>query len=343
MKTISFSSLSTYRDALMGIAMLCVFVFHCRGAYEDSDFLQAIMSRGYMGVAVFMFLSSIGLSYSMNRNDDILAFYKRRLFRIFPTYWLVMTGVYAFVAVLIHAGIMPANYYRYPHTIWEGIQTYTTIGYWMDGGVYYLWYVPAIIVLYLFFPFIYKMFARWRWSAVTIAIVPLLLAFLPEETFGEYAYFLSFVGIFMYGALAYYWVMEDRKIKSVWVLVIGLGALAYYCVRQVFHWGGVISIPIIEDIVLYATFPFMLMALTPAFLFRWIELPLAFVGKVSLEFYLVHEFILRFLETVSNYVVYMPATIQKLAGLFISTTIAYAIHVLMEKLISANRKAVKSK
>ena len=238
MERISFKSLSTYRDALMGIAMLCVFVFHCRGAYEDSDFLQAIMSRGYMGVAVFMFLSSIGLSYSMNRNDDILAFYKRRLFRIFPTYWLVMTGVYAFVAVLIHAGIMPANYYRYPHTIWEGIQAYTTIGYWIDGGLYYLWYVPAIVVLYIVFPFIYKMFARCRWSAVTIAVVPILLAFLPKEIFGEYSYFLSFVGIFMYGALVYYWVKSDKKVNRLVVLMVGIGALGYYMTRSIMHLGG---------------------------------------------------------------------------------------------------------
>lgn len=336
MKTISFSSLSTYRDALMGIAMLCVFVFHCRGAYEDSDFLQAIMSRGYMGVAVFMFLSSIGLSYSMNRNDDILAFYKRRLFRIFPTYWLVMTGVYAFVAVLIHAGIMPANYYRYPHTIWEGIQTYTTIGYWMDGGVYYLWYVPAIIVLYLFFPFIYKMFARWRWSAVTIAIVPLLLAFLPEETFGEYAYFLSFVGIFMYGALVYYWVKSDKKVNSLVVLMVGIGALGYYMTRSIMHLEGV-NIPVIEDAVLYATFPFMLMALTTALNVSWIEKPLAFVGKITLEFYLIHEFILRAMVTVSNKAVYISSPVQQLIGFALSLAIAYAIHQLMSRFMEKSR------
>lgn len=338
MERISFKSLSTYRNALMGVAMLCVFVFHCRGAYSSSDFLQSIMSRGYMGVAVFMFLSAIGCSYSMSKSGggDVLSFYKRRLLRIFPTYWLIMTGVYVLVAILNNAGVMPEDYWRYPHTLWEGIQAYTTIGYWIDGGLYYLWYVPAIVVLYIVFPFIYKMFARCRWSAVTIAVVPILLAFLPKEIFGEYSYFLSFVGIFMYGALVYYWVKSDKKVNSLVVLMVGIGALGYYMTRSIMHLGGG-NIPVIEDAVLYATFPFMLMALTTALNVSWIEKPLAFVGKITLEFYLIHEFILRAMVTVSNKAVYISSPVQQLIGFALSLAIAYAIHQLMSRFMEKSR------
>ena len=331
MYKISFKSLSTYRDALMGVAMISVFFFHCGGGWAP-DFITAVTSRGYMGVAVFIFLSAIGLSYSMEKNGNIMDFYKRRIFRIFPTYWCIMTGIYVFVAVLINAGIMPSSYYRYPHTLWEVIQSYTTIGYWIEGGLYYLWYIPAITVLYLFFPFVYRIYSRWRWSAMSIAIVPLLLSFYPEKTFGEYAYFLSFVGIFLYGALAYYWVKLDYRINILIVLLIGGGALLYYCLRQVMHL-GMIQIPVLETSLLYATFPFMLLALVPIIRIQPINDALSFVGKISLEFYLIHEFILRFLMTVSNYVLYMSAPLQKMLGFAISLCLAYVIHRVMAKLM----------
>lgn len=341
MYKISFKSFSTYRDALMGVAMISVFFFHCGDDWAP-DCITAITSRGYMGVAVFIFLSAIGLSYSMEKNRNIMAFYKRRIFRIFPTYWFIMTCVYAFVATLINTGIMPSDYYRYPHTVWEAVQSYTTIGYWMKGGLYYLWYIPAIIVLYLFFPFVYRIYSRWRWAAISIAIVPLLLSFYPEKTFGEYAYFLSFVGIFLYGALAYYWVKSDYRVYGFIVVSIGGGALLYYCLRQVMHL-GMIQIPVLETSLLYATFPFMLLALVPIIRIQPINDALSFVGKISLEFYLIHEFILRFLITVSNYAFNMSAFVQKMCGFVISLCLAYVIHIVMTKLISNNSKKQSAK
>lgn len=336
MYKISFKSFSTYRDALMGVAMISVFFFHCGDDWAP-DCITAITSRGYMGVAVFIFLSAIGLSYSMEKNGNIMDFYKRRIFRIFPTYWFIMTCVYAFVATLINTGIMPSDYYRYPHTVWEAIQSYTTIGYWIEGGLYYLWYIPAITVLYLFFPFVYRIYSRWRWSAMSIAIVPLLLSFYPEKAFGEYAYFLSFVGVFLYGALAYYWVKLDYRINILIVLLIGGGALLYYCSRQVMHL-GMIQNTFLETSLLYTTFPFMLLALVPIIQIQPINDALSFVGKISLEFYLIHEFILRLLMTVSNYAFNMSAFVQKMCGFVISLCLAYVIHVVMTKLMSNNVK-----
>lgn len=339
MNKISFKSLSTYRDALMGVAMIAVFFFHCGKGWAP-NYITDVTSRGYMGVAVFIFLSAIGLSYSLEKNNNIIAFYKRRLLRIFPTYWLIMTCVYTFVAVLINSGIMPLGYYRYPHTAWEAIQSYTTIGFWIKGGFYDNWYIPAIIVLYLFFPFVYKMYSRWRWTAISIAIVPLLLALFPEKMFGEYAYFLSFVGIFLYGALAYYWVKSECSINGFVIMLIGWGALFYYCLRQIMHW-GMIPMPILETSLLYATFPFMLLALVPIIQRQLINNALSFVGKISFEFYLIHEFILRLLMTVSNRVFYISPFLQKMCGFIISLCIAYIIHLVMTKLMSKNSKKEK--
>jgi len=99
-----------------------------------------------------------------------------------------------------------------------------------------------------------------------------------------------------------------------------------------------IPIPILESTLLYATFSFMLLALVPIIRRQPINNALSFVGKISLEFYLIHEFILRLLMTVSNRVFYISPFLQKMCGFIISLNIAYMIHVVMTKLLSEKSK-----
>ena len=164
------SSISNYRSSLMGVAMLSVFLFHSMGDWMPS-FIHNIVAHGAIGVDVFLFLSAMGLTYSITKNPDIIAFYKRRVWRIMPTYWLIMSCVYLFVFTLMSIHIMPSNYYPIPRNGWQIVQAYTTLGYWMKDGLYYLWYIPAILVLYLLFPFIHKLFVAHKWT-YGLALVP---------------------------------------------------------------------------------------------------------------------------------------------------------------------------
>lgn len=111
--------ISICRSALMGIAILWVvfyhFGFHIPG-------IKHLMRYGYAGVDIFMFLSGFGLYYSLNRNGNLWSYYKKRLIRIFPSYFVI--GI-AF------------SLFCYPN---EGIGDYfwrcSTIGFWTNG-VYY--------------------------------------------------------------------------------------------------------------------------------------------------------------------------------------------------------------
>lgn len=118
-----FNNISKYRSSLMGIAMLSVFLFHSMGDWMP-PFIHNIAANGAIGVDVFLFLSSIGLTYSITKNPSVTAFYKRRVLRIMPTYWFIMTCVYLFVFILTAVHIMPDNYYRIPRNFWEIIQAY---------------------------------------------------------------------------------------------------------------------------------------------------------------------------------------------------------------------------
>lgn len=86
-----FTDITKYRSSLMGIAMLSVFLFHSMGDWMPTMICN-IAANGAIGVDVFLFLSSIGLTYSITKNPSVTAFYKRRVLRIMPTY--VLSSVY---------------------------------------------------------------------------------------------------------------------------------------------------------------------------------------------------------------------------------------------------------
>lgn len=60
---------------------------------------------------------------------------------------------------------------------------------------------------------------------------------------------------------------------------------------------------------------------------------MGFVGKISLEFYLIHEFIMRFMETISNVIFTMSPFVQKLMTLVITLIVAYIVHIIISKVV----------
>lgn len=60
---------------------------------------------------------------------------------------------------------------------------------------------------------------------------------------------------------------------------------------------------------------------------------MSFVGKISLEFYLIHEFVMRFMETISNVIVTMSPLVQKLMTFVITLILAYLVHIIIPKIV----------
>ena len=83
--------LSKYRTELMGFAILWIFLFHSNIYIPEFlapfKFVKAI---GYSGVDIFFLLSGLGLSFSISKNTSLVQFYKKRLKRIIPTFWVCL-------------------------------------------------------------------------------------------------------------------------------------------------------------------------------------------------------------------------------------------------------------
>ena len=86
----NISILSKHRSPLMGFAILFIMLFHLenRSPFLDTHFF----SIGDSGVEIFLLLSGLGVFYSLSRTNGTSPwyFYKRRLIRILPAFWLVI-------------------------------------------------------------------------------------------------------------------------------------------------------------------------------------------------------------------------------------------------------------
>lgn len=67
---LGLSLLSTYRGALMGVAIIWVMLHHL--TYPDIPILKHVMEIGYGDVDIFLFLSGFGLYFSLSKSVGVI-------------------------------------------------------------------------------------------------------------------------------------------------------------------------------------------------------------------------------------------------------------------------------
>lgn len=128
----------------MGLAILWVMYFHMPLVpLEFGTQLGWFIHRiGFYGVDIFLFLSGIGVYFSLTKRPNALGFYKARLSRILPSYLFV--ACLAYLLLQLENGSLE-NFFYY----------ISGIGYWTRQARFD-WYIPTQLALYLITPlFIY--------------------------------------------------------------------------------------------------------------------------------------------------------------------------------------------
>ena len=151
---LTLNSISKNRNALMGIAIIWVFLFHVGGV--GLPIIDNVLLKGYLGVDIFFFLSGWGVCFSLFRNNNIKDFYKRRLVRILPSWYIIIT-----LMMVLHI-IMKL---QHPHCFIDLLLYYSGLGYFTQSFFsessifvrYYEWYIPTLLMFYLFAPIIHKL------------------------------------------------------------------------------------------------------------------------------------------------------------------------------------------
>jgi len=154
-----------YRNIWMGIAMLWIIWYHTDQT-APLAILEHLRLLGYGGVDIFLFASGIGCFFSLCRDPDPFRFMKRRIVRLYPTYFCFIC---IWILSMSAGGGLPL-----PAMIGNllGVQHFTCLG--NDFN----WYISAIFLFYLLSPVFHStvLHARSIWHHGMVVLLLLLLS-----------------------------------------------------------------------------------------------------------------------------------------------------------------------
>ncbi|MFD5921436.1 acyltransferase family protein [Kitasatospora sp. NPDC058201] len=295
------------------IAALLVFLTHVSVAKPFdrpglNDFMSTYLSRaGFLGVGFFFVLSGFVLTWSARDGDRPAAFYRRRLFKLYPNHavtWLVGLLLMARAgAELTTAGTVPSLL-----LLQSWIPSLEVIG----GTNGPSWSLACEVLFYLSFPVILPLVKRirperlWLWvGLVTAALfaLPLLAQLLPGSpnspwqplSFWRYwfVYFLpaSRLPEFVLGILLARIVRTGRWVAIGWPVTVLLVAAGYaLMITLPDAWGMAAPTALPVALLIAAVAVKDAAGLGTPFAGR----TMVWLGEVSFAFYMVHFLVIQY-------------------------------------------------
>jgi peptidoglycan/LPS O-acetylase OafA/YrhL len=318
----------------MGIAMCSIMLFHQYfvGGYLSSCFHLI----GHWGVDIFLFLSGMGIAQSLQHNST-RQYFKNRFIRIFPTY---LTVVFVWTCLSFFGG---------------GKHLYLPFKDYYIYNLFSLWFMVGIILLYLIAPFMYHYITKDNhdsigtrgWTLIFLAeFSALLIIFLPQ--FGgkciqiferDILWIFARASAFILGML---FACKKLQLKTIplSVAIIGLFCAIVSRIGYRFFpnmWKEIsYQIPQFFALMLFLPLLCFLICCLSERLPHPITRAISFIGTISLELYLWHEFIYRVIPYTFHPVLLL------LMGIFISILLAYLTHLVFKRLFrKPQREALK--
>ena len=147
---ISFGNISRNRQSLMGIAGL--FIIFCHNSLYLPHWFYAV-NFSYLrflfqvGVDMFLLFSGLGCYFSLSKSKSSGEFYKKRITRLLPSYL-----IFYVIIIIVYLFIDKEN-------ILQKMYSYSPFSFPISEDVT-LWFIPAILFLYLVSPFIFRIFKK---------------------------------------------------------------------------------------------------------------------------------------------------------------------------------------
>jgi peptidoglycan/LPS O-acetylase OafA/YrhL len=256
----------------------------------------AISSVGFHAVAVFLVLSGFGLTYSLAKTgepeDGWLGWYRGRLLRLFPMYWL------AHIIYLISpfvARFEPVDYRFILSFLGDRVYPVDMIFFYINPA---WWYFGLLVELYLVFPLLFRLLQKLgpTWFLVVCAAVTIISRYLLLLVLSAHGYYVQ--GAF-FGARLWEFALgmvlgllyrrspsdADQRLFSFPAIASGIGLY----VLGLYSYAN--STTYILNDALIGTGLFVILA----HIARWCDLlprlggTLAYVGAFSYGLYLLHQ------------------------------------------------------
>lgn len=232
-------------DSLRGLMALAVMAYHYAGAVFGAQGSDTVLGKlGIYAVSVFYILSGVSLAIvyreAIRSADSVLDYAVKRIFRIFPLFYVVVTIALALGWLGTVARGAP---YSFP--VYEAVLNYTLTFGFIDPSAYLstgAWSIGNELVFYAFFPVIVLATRRLRaflpLALCGVVAIEVYFAFfalsasIPLETqWATYIHPFNQLFLFVSGmALGYYLKPAHRgstQVRGVALAVLSLALLAF--------------------------------------------------------------------------------------------------------------------
>lgn len=333
----SLNIISRYRSVLFGISIISIILFHyCEdyvNAFQNGNVGSNLIVFGYykmissLGVEVFIFLSGLGLFYSMSNNSNVIRFYEKRVKRLIVPYvfvGIIFWGV--FDLILNKEGIT------------RFIRDFTFVTFFTEGQRT-IWFIGVIFIFYLVFPLVYKLILSQAGVIKTLILIIgiyginySILQLWPNIYYNIEIGIMRFP-IFILGALCAYLIKNDvqnqNKIMIFFAIAIGLALkLADVFVDMPQYWSRIIT-------TFYAIALILIVCIIVDKL-HWQKFNSAMekVGEYSLELYMIHVCLRKIMKSIGVYTCEFPIYI---GIIMISIILSVFLHMIISAIEKARR------
>ena len=204
-----------YRSWIMAVSIIFIVLFH--SAIEaNNSVTRFLIQVGYGGVDIFFFLSGIGVWHSLEKNNDKLSFYKRRLQRLFPAY--VPFIIIWFWGIRFDGTYEGGGLSLYIQAVQDFLGNIIMLG-WINGlENQFNWYIQALLWFYFIAPFFYAIVKKNNWCNIVLFLV--LYCMIIASFDKEILMATSRLPIFFLGILLAEWADQNKKVRG--IIVYGL-------------------------------------------------------------------------------------------------------------------------
>lgn len=304
MKT-NFEYRSNHIDILKGVSIILIVAFHICGAVFHSE-PKWFRVLSYQGIFGFFIASGFGLALSLKntyKEPKTITFwlnwFKRRLLRIIPLYWIALLLTFASCCLRYFTGFnfLSAN----PDThnpIFDFIVHALFLHTYFDKYYYSInaawWFLGVIVSLYLLVPFLNYLLNNKMRILISIFLIAVVL-FVQNEIGGRPKTFNSFIFFLIGMNLAYFDMSPsfDKVIKSNAILFSSISislVSAIWCLNNlsinVQYMGLVLSFCFLGFIY---TSSIYLSNIKKNHLARYLSMMLIWIGVNSYAIFLAHR------------------------------------------------------
>lgn len=299
-------------EEVKGLAILAIVLSHI-GYFlvNDTRFLFPFSVLAGVGVNLFLILSGYGLTVSaINRPLTIGQFYRRRMFRLFVSMWIVLGFV------LLIDGLAGQRFYPLPEVIKAFSGWFPRANLWIDVDSP-LWYFSLILFYYLIFPIFFH--NRWRWLApvlLLIAGVVVLKLPLPVDE-GVRELYEAHDLTFPLGVLLGITISKWRPPLNIWIRGTAIFGLLIVIGYTAIHSGVGEGVVIEENISIVTSLAIIVVMALARVRFGLLSL----MGMYSYEIYLMHWPILARFNVFAGW----PAAVMVWANLVLIIGLSYLL------------------